>query len=163
MQPTQKISAFPFLTIGLLVGALLAVLIPHHFSDFLPFLPDSGAHGSKRMIFYWWASLYGVMFLLAYPTKQSLTKLIFTTFIASFIAALPYHWGASYSFAQFTLTVSAAGAITAFHIHYQSNQFKWHYPTLFLAVWDSFIKLFIALCFTILCWIIYRSAEHYLN
>lgn len=154
MQPTQKISAFPFLTIGLLIGALLAVLIPNHFFNFLPFLPDPHAHESKRMIFYWWASLYGVMFLLAYPTKQSLTKLILTTFIPSFIATLPYHWGTSYSVAQFILIASSAYAITVFHIHYQSNQFKWHYPTLFLAVWDSFIKLFIALCFTLLCWII---------
>lgn len=154
MKNIQKISVYPFLITGLLVSTLLAMLIPHRVFDFLPFLPGVRAHASWRMIFYRWTSLYGIMFLLAYPNKKSLTKLILTTLVVSFIAMLPYHWGASYSFAQLILITTAAYALTAFHIHYQSNQLKWHYPTLFLAVWDSFIKLFTALCFILFCWII---------
>jgi len=154
---TRPITIYPFLTVGLIAGALLAFLITHISASppgILSFPSPQFSYSYTPLLFYYWVSFYGVMFLLSLPSAQSLTRLIFITLIPSFIASLPYYWHAYNTGSQFFLILFSAYALNAFHINYEANGLHGNYSTLFHAVWDSFIKLFIALFFTLFCWII---------
>ena len=86
---SQKISVFPFLIIGFVVGGLLAALTHadlHAFPfAFLPHIKDINTSISIRLLLYYWVGFYGLMFLLAYPNKCTTIKLFFTTFLPSLL------------------------------------------------------------------------------
>lgn len=152
----QKISFYPFLAVGLIAGGLLALIvtdIPHTFLAIFP-TPKNGSPYALRYLLYYWIGLYGLMFLLAYPYARSLKRLCVMTLIPSVLASLPFYWGGSYSASQFFLMLLSAYALTAFHINDQANKFHCDYPTLFYAVWDTFVKLLIMLFFTLFCWLV---------
>ncbi|PIZ04063.1 MAG: hypothetical protein COY58_06230 [Gammaproteobacteria bacterium CG_4_10_14_0_8_um_filter_38_16] len=153
MTSTTKISVYPYVIVGLLAGALLSILIPPDSFGILPYFPKNQTH--LRLFFYFWTGFYALMFLLAYTHKRSLIQLMLTTLLPSFLASLPLYWQIHYTTSQFFLFIFFVQALNAFHIHYQTQQFKWHYPTLFLAVWHTFVKLYIALIFTLLCGIVF--------
>lgn len=153
----KQATLVPFLLIGLLGGGLLAFLMTHISSSpigILSFATPQSARSPMHLLFYDWISFYGVMFLLSWPTAQSVKRLIFITLIPSVIASVPYYWRGDNTTAQFFLTILSAYALNAFHMNYEANGFHIHYSTLFHAVWDTFVKLFITLFFTLLCWII---------
>ncbi len=154
MQSTQKISIYPFLIIGFVTGTLLALLATHISQFAYGVVPNTKQYAFMHILFYCWIGSYGYMFLLAYPDAQSLKRLIFITLIPSFISSLPNYWESYHTFAQMALMFSSAYALNVFHMHYQKQGFQFSYQTLFYAVWDSFVKMFIAFCFSILCWII---------
>lgn len=158
--PLRTLTIYPFLTVGVIVGALFAFLISHFsiptLSGIFP-LHGKGISPSYISFLYYWIGFYGLLFLLAYPNAQSLTKLVITTFVCSLLAGFPFYWSHYDSSSQFFLMLFSAYAINAFHIHYHSNHFQLSYQALFCAVWDTFVKLMMALFFTLLCWIILFS------
>lgn len=142
MKTEQKISSYPYLIIGAIAATLLALLNHYAIKNYLPSL---------------WISLYGLMFLLAYPQKKSLLRLICSSFIPSFLASIPLLWehnAISAPFSAFFITCLCAYALNAFHMHYQSDRFHFNYQHLFYAVWDTAIQLFIVFLFVLLCWFI---------
>lgn len=162
----RQITIYPFLTVGFVAGALLAFLITHISTQsigILSFPRPVFPYALTHLLFYVWISFYSVMVLLAYPTAQSLKRLIFIALIPSFIASLPFYWQGYNTASQFFLLIFSAYALNAFHINYEANGFTISYPSLFYAVWDSFIKLFIALFFTLFCWIILHLCASLFN
>lgn len=152
----QKITFYPFLAVGVIAGGLLAFIvtdIPHTFLAIFP-TPKNGSPYALRYLLYYWIGFYGLMLLLAYPYARSLKRLTVMTLIPSLLASLPFYWGGSYSASQFFLMLLSAYALTAFHINDQANQFHCDYPTLFYAVWDTFVKLLITLFFSLFCWLV---------
>ena len=144
MTPTKSVqpSIFPFVIIGIIVGCAIATLIHHQ---------------SKSYLTYMWIGLYGLMFLLATQNAQSLLKLSFTTLIPSFFASIPFVWQLNHDYFYFSVTSLSminAYALHAFHMNYEKNHFRIRYQTLFYAVWDTFVQLFIAFFFMLLCWAI---------
>lgn len=158
----EKNSWLPFPTVGFITGALLALLATNQFT-FLSIFPTSGkilSYSHTHTLFFFWIGFYALMFLLAHPNAQSLKRLIFITLIPSLLASLPYCWGGYNTASQFFLMIFSAYALNAFHINYQTNGRTCSYQTLFYAVWDTLIKLLIALFFTLLCWfILYLGAS----
>lgn len=154
---TRKITIYPFLTIGLMGGGLLAFLmtyISHEPVGILSFPRPSQPYALMHLLFYFWIGFYGVMFLLSLPSARSFKRLIFVTLIPSFIASLPYYWQSNNTASQFFLIIFSAYALNVFHINYEENRFRINYSSLFHAVWDTAVKLFITLFFVLLCWII---------
>jgi len=157
MEFNRTVSVYPFLIVGIVAGTLLALLVSSVSLfpfGFFPLAKNTLPHAFTHTLFYFWTGFYALMFLLAYPHKQSLTKILFVTLIPSFIASLPFYWQSYYTVSQLELILFSAYALNAFHINYQTNGFHLSYQTLFYAVWDTFIKILIALFFAILCWTI---------
>lgn len=138
----EKISAWPFIVIGCIGSALLALL---------------SASGTPHTWLTWWMGFYGLMLLLVPVNLHSLAKWNLTNIapiLLSLLASLPFYWTTSWAFAPFGILFFSALALNAWHIQYQKNRFAFSYSALFHAVWDSFIKLSITLFFVLLCWII---------
>lgn len=157
MPSSRKITVYPFLLMGLIGGGLLALTSTHISHTFLGIFPEQKNilfYKPSFLLFYYWIGFYGMMFLLAYPNTNSLKRLLLITLIPSFLASLPFYWGGYTAGSQFFLMLFSAYAINAFHINYQTNGFHYTYPTLFYAVWDTFVKLFITLFFSVFCWIV---------
>lgn len=140
----RTISFLPFLLTGIITGSLLAYL--HENTSIDSSFPSL------------WVSYYGLMFLLAYPFKQSLKSLCMTTLIVSLLASSVFSWQIdnfikySSTLSAFLLTLINAYALNALHIHYHQKKFKFEYAVLFDAVWDTVGQLLICLLFLILCW-----------
>lgn len=153
----RKFSIYPFLMVGFVAGALLAVLLSPVFSYSVGIFD----YTSVRDLFCFWIGFYALMFLLAYPNAQSLKKLIVGAVIPSLLASVPYYWSDYWDYwsgynvpSSFILLFFSAYALNAFHLNYQENGFHYAYQTLFYAVWDTFVKLLIALSFTLFCWLV---------
>ncbi len=134
---SERISPTPFVIIGLVGSALLALLT-------LPF--------PYHRFFSFWVGFYGLMMLLACPGKRPTPHFIFAPLIPSLIAALIYYWSLKMLFSPWKLAFFSSLAINAFYIHYQKNDTTLSYSTLFRAVWDSIIKLTISFIFILMCW-----------
>lgn len=134
------VSITPFLIVGTLVGSILALLVHQE---------------SECYLAYAWSGLYGVMFLLTIQDNSHFLKLSLTTLAVSYLASIPFIWQIHYHyFKEISLSIISAYALYSFHINYEKNGWRFHYPTLFHAVWDSCAKLFIAFIFAVLCWFI---------
>jgi hypothetical protein len=147
---TPSVTIYPFLVMGIVAGGLLAFLITYFSAvpvGMLTFPAPTLPLFRFHVLFYYWVSFYGLMFLLSFPTARSLKQLIGIALIPSLIASLPYFWHGFSTASQFFLILFSAFALNAFHMNYEANGSTLHYPTLFYAVWDSFIKLFIEIGF----------------
>lgn len=141
---------------GILAGTVLALLSTHapNFFEVLFSPKNIPPYSFTSQLFFFWLSFYAIMFLLAYPSASSLTRLIFVTLIPSFLASLPLYWAVYNDNAQIFLIVILPFALNAFHIHYQKNGFHRSYSTLFYAVWNSIIKIMITLLVAWLAWLV---------
>lgn len=142
MQNNQTISSIPFLIVGFVAGTLLALLHYFHFSYNLIYL---------------WIGIYGLLFLLSFPTASSLKWLFIITLIPSYLASIPFVWQINQTYIPFSallLMIVNAYALNTFNIAYQASGFQFSYSSLFFAVWDTFIKLLTSCFFTAICWII---------
>lgn len=127
-----------FLGFSFLIGIILAIL--SHF-------------GVDSLLCYLWIGLFASLFLLSYEQATSVTRLLVSSIIISFLCAMPFTWpNTGNSTALCFLSIANAYALNAFHIAYQTNHLKLKYHTLFYAVWDTFGRLIIAGFFTALCW-----------
>src|SRR3990167_1989446 len=134
---SERISPTPFVIIGLIGSALLALLtLPFPYHRFLSF----------------WVGFYGLMMLLARPEKCPTPHFIFAPLIPSLLAALVYYWSLKMLFSPWKLAFFSSLAINAFYILYKKNNTTLSYSILFRAVWDSIIKLTIAFIFILMCW-----------
>lgn len=142
MPENSKISAVPFLVIGLLVAASLAFLKQQQVVN---------------QLIYVWIGFYGLMFLLAYPSANSLVRLCVVTPVFSYFASVPIVWQLQNNYIPFTaflVILANACAWNAFHVAYQENQRTLAYESLFSAVYDAVIKLIVACFFAGICWFI---------
>lgn len=141
MRHVIKHPILPFLLVASLCAGTIIFLIQFKVEFLLP---------------YFWPCLYGLMLLLAYRPTASMPHLVLITAIPSFLASVPIVWSntPSGSIALAFLIIINAYILNAFHIVYQNYGFKMPYKELFYAVWDTFIKLIVAVFFAVICYFI---------
>lgn len=133
-----------FLLLALLTSALLAA--------FQPYLTDENTF---FILFFVWIYWYGFMFSMAYPIVPDAKRLVWTTLIPSFVLSVLYYWSRNtLSISQQCVLLMVGFALNAFHIHFLQYRWKWHYPALFVAVWDTAARFLITIFLVLICIII---------
>jgi|GEM_PF-3381400 len=130
-----SLSIWPFCIIGIIAGAILATILLQ---------PNE----SPLLVF--WFSCFTVILLLAYPKAPSITWLVASSVIASFLIAMPIRY-IDFSSGTSAFIIINAIAINAFHLSYQQHRTLFNYPALFNGVWESIIKIAITCGFSLVC------------